>query len=102
MFEAFYEEIENDDILFEQLSAALRFVEDAANLKHLPKTKFRVLKVPKDVKAKVYEAKKVIIRIYLFQLKGKGKVIILGSKKNNQNKDIKTVCKIVKEYLNEQ
>ena len=49
LFEKFYEEIESDDILYSQLASALSFVESSANLQTLPKTKFRVLKTPKDV-----------------------------------------------------
>jgi len=100
VFQSFVDEIEIDGNLLDNLAGALRIIEDTANLNRRPKTKFRELK-DHGLKCKLYEAKSGIIRIYLFHEEKTGRVIVTGGVKDNQDKDIKTVKKIIKDYYNE-
>lgn len=100
LFKLFVDEIEKDDYLFDKLAGVLRIIEETSNLKRYPKTKFRELK-GHNLNCKVYEAKSNIIRVYLFHEEKTGRVIISGGLKDNQDKDIKSILKIVKEYNDE-
>lgn len=100
LFEEFYEEAEQDPILFSNTTKALRIIEDTANLKLRPRTKFRQIENSK-LDCKLYEAKANDVRIYLFEEKKTGRVIVLGGTKGNQKKDIKRVISTIKEYNNE-
>lgn len=100
LFQSFYEEIEKDGNLFDNLAGALRIVEDTSNLNRRPKNKFREIQ-GHNLKCKVYEAKSGLIRIYLFHEEKTGRVIITGGLKDNQNEDIKAILKIIKDYQNE-
>ena len=100
LFKPFVDEIEKDGNLFDKLAGAIRIIEETSNLKRYPKTKFRELK-GRNLNCKVYEAKSGIIRIYLFHEEKTGRIIISGGVKNNQEKDIKSIVKIIKEYNNE-
>lgn len=93
-------EIEKDGNLFDKLAGAIRIIEETSNLKRYPQTKFREIKGHK-LGCKVYEAKSNIIRIYLFHEEKTGRVIITGGLKDNQDKDIKFILKIIKQYNNE-
>ena len=100
LFGEFFKCIEQDDNLFGNLAAAIRIIEDTANLSRRPKAKFRELQGHK-LDCKVYEAKSGAIRVYLFHEEHTGRVIITGGTKDNQDKDIKSVFRIIKEYKNE-
>lgn len=100
LFEEFFDKIEKENNLFSNLSAAIRIIEDTANLKMRPDTQFRILHTKLD--CKVYEAKSGSIRIYLFHEENTGRVIVTGGKKSNQDEDIRNIEKIIKEYQNEQ
>lgn len=100
LFQSFFEEIEKDGNLLNNLAGALRIVEDTSNLNRRPKTKFREIQDHK-LKCKVYEAKSGLIRIYLFHEENTGRVIVTGGLKDNQKEDIKLLLKIIKEYQNE-
>lgn len=100
IFEEFFKQIEDEGNLISNLAAAIRIVEDSANLKMAPKAKFRVLQ-GLSVKCKVFEAKSGTIRIYMFHEEKTGRVIVMGGNKDSQNEDIKRVEKIIKEYNKE-
>lgn len=100
LFKSFFSEIEKDGNLLDNLAGAIRIIEDTANLNRRPKTKFRLIEGHK-LKCKVYEAKSGLIRIYLFHEKKTGRIIVSGGLKDNQNKDIKKILKIIKEYQDE-
>lgn len=100
IFETFFNDIEQDGNLLNNVAGALRIIEDTANLNRRPKTKFRLIEGHK-LKCKVYEAKSGIIRIYLFHEENTGRVIVTGGLKDNQSKDIKSVLKVIKEYQDE-
>jgi hypothetical protein len=100
LFKSFFSEIEKDGNLLNNLAGAIRIIEDTANLNRRPKTKFRLIEGHK-LKCKVYEAKSGSIRIYLFHEENTGRIIVSGGVKDNQNKDIKKILKIIKEYQDE-
>lgn len=100
LFKSFFSEIEKDGNLLDNLAGAIRIIEDTANLNRRPKTKFRLIEGHK-LKCKVYEAKSGLIRIYLFHEEKTGRIIVSGGLKDNQNKDIKKILKIIKEYQDE-
>lgn len=95
----FVDDIEKDGNLFDKFAGAIRVIEETANLKRYPKTKFREIQ-GHNLDCKVYEAKSNIIRIYLFHEEKTGRIIITGGLKGNQKKDIKWVLKIIREYQN--
>lgn len=82
------------------LYGAIRNLELAANLISLPKTKFREIKGQK-LDGKLYEAKYGFVRIYHFQEKFTGRIIVIGGLKSDQEQDIKKVVKTIKEYHHE-
>jgi tRNA 2-selenouridine synthase SelU len=99
LFGSFFEKVKSNSQRLSSTTSALKYIEQSANLFHLPNTRHRDLK-GLDVPVKVYEAKKDDIRIYCFQ-DTKGRVIVLGGYKGKQNKDINKVVNIIKEYLKE-
>jgi len=100
LFELFFNEIKKDGNLLNNLAGAIRIIEDTSNLNRRPKSKFREIQGHK-LKCKVYEAKSGLIRIYLFHEEKTGRVIVTGGLKDNQNVNVKSVLKIIKEYQNE-
>lgn len=100
LFKTFVEDIEKDGNLFDKLAGAIRIVEETSNLNRYPKTKFREIQGHK-LNCKVYEAKSGVVRIYLFHEEKTGRVILTGGLKDTQEKDIKSILKIIKEYHHE-
>lgn len=97
LFKSFFDEIENEGNLFDNLAGAIRIIEDTANLNRRPKEKFREIKNHK-LSCKIYEAKSGLIRIYLFHEEKTGRVIITGGLKGGQDEDLKAVKKIIRDY----
>lgn len=100
MFEQFFDEVEQAGNLMANLAAGIRIIEDTANLNRRPKSKFRPIEGHK-LSCKIYEAKSGIIRIYLFHEEKRGRIIVTGGMKGDQEKDIKGVLKLIKEYFDE-
>lgn len=100
LFDNFIGSIEGNKTFENELAGAIRNLELAANLLRLPKTKFREIKQQK-LKIKFFEAKYGVIRIYHFQEKHTGRIIVLGGLKNNQQIDIKSAIRTIKNYQDE-
>lgn len=100
MFQEFIDEVNYLGNCNNELAGAIKCLEHAADLRRLPKNKFRQIEGV-SVKCKVYEAKYGSIRIYHFEEKYTGRIIVIGGFKVNQNKDIKKVERLIKEYQNE-
>ncbi|HOK26993.1 MAG TPA: hypothetical protein PLX87_10755 [Bacteroidales bacterium] len=82
-----------------KLRSIFGIMESVANLNRLPETKFRELKGrPAGDNVKEYEIKKKPYRIYLFKVDA-GNIIVFGSSKKLQKKDIKRLRQIKNEYL---
>lgn len=86
-----------DGNLENDLFGAFRNLELAADLKRLPKKKFREIQGEK-VDGKFYEAKYGAIRIYHFHEEYTGRIIVLVGSKTDQKKDIKKAVRIIKDY----
>jgi len=76
------------------------YMNDVANNRSLPKTKFRVL-TPKKERVKEYEFKDGNLRVYGISKFG-GKIIVLGGYKNRQKKDIVSFRSLKAQYLSQQ
>ena len=100
LFEEFYEKSENERKLYANITKALRIIEDTANLQRKPKKKFRQIN-NSTLNCKVYEAKADDVRIYLFEERKTGRIIVLGGVKGTQKRDIGKVISTIKEYYNE-
>lgn len=82
-----------------KLRSIFGIMESVANLNRLPETKFRELKGrPAGDNVKEYEIKKKPYRIYLFK-DDAGNIIVFGSSKKLQKRDIKRLRQIKNEYL---
>ena len=100
LFQIFIDKIIADGNFKTELFGAIGNLELAANLVRLPETKFREIKA-KGINVKLYEAKYRNIRIYHFQEKHTGRIIVCGGIKSNQTKDIKSAINTIKNYHNE-
>jgi|SRR5690554_384967 len=100
ILESFVKQVMDEGTYSNDLAGAIRYVELAADLRMLPKTRFREIK-DQDINGKLFEAKKGSIRIYHFHETGTGRIIVLGGFKNNQTKDIKAAVKRIKDFQDE-
>lgn len=100
LFEKYFNQAQKDKKRFGELTACLRIIESACNLKRHPKKKFREIK-GHSLECKVYEAKSGLARVYLFHEEKTGRIIITGESKKTQRKDIAKIKKIIKAYYNE-
>ncbi len=100
-FDEFEKEIINRGQYDNELGSIYSLMEDVANNKLLPKTRFRDITLSKKDKTKEYEFKTRNLRVFAIKSPG-GQIIILGGYKNNQKKDIKKFRYIKAEYLKDQ
>jgi putative component of toxin-antitoxin plasmid stabilization module len=100
LFDDFIGSIEVNKTFENEIAGAIRNLELATNLLRLPKTKFREIKQQK-LKNKFFEAKHGAVRIYHFQEKHTGRIIVLGGMKQNQQIDIKSAIRTIKNYQDE-
>lgn len=94
----FCREIQKDSNLEDQLIAIISRMNDVANLRILPKNKFRDI-TPGKEKIKEYEIKTSDLRVYLIKDEV-GNIVLIGGKKNSQPEDIKRFRSLKKTYLN--
>ncbi len=95
-FDQFYELIKQEGNLEKQLTGIISNMNQVANLKRLPKEKFRDI-TPRKESIKEFEFKKGDLRVYV--IKEDGHIVILGGKKGTQHEDIKQFRSIKKRYL---
>ncbi|HKK59727.1 MAG TPA: hypothetical protein VJ937_09625 [Salinivirga sp.] len=96
-FDEYEEEIENNGQYEEELASIYANMEDVANNKLLPNTKFKDITKGKS-KVKEYEFKTKHLRVYAIKHPD-GKLIIFGGYKNQQKKDIRKFRSIKNAYL---
>lgn len=99
-YNVFEEEIIKEANFKSELTTIVTRMHEIADLKSLPKNKFRDITRKKD-NIKEYEIKTKHLRVYLFHEKNTGRVIVCGGKKGNQKADIEHFRNIKKEYLNQ-
>jgi len=96
-YDKFCEQIENEGNLKKQLIGIVSNMNQVAQLKRLPKEKFRDITPHKDT-VKEFEIKKGDLRVYV--IKEQGHIVVLGGKKGSQDEDIKQFRSIKSRYLN--
>ena len=94
-FDEFEKDLEDQDRL--SLSKIYFYMNEIANNRTLPKTKFRDVTPPKE-RVKEYEFKDGNLRVYAISTFG-GKIIIMGGYKNRQKKDFSTFRSLKRQYL---
>lgn len=97
-FDEFCEEIKKPDMYESELKRIFSYMELAANQQPLPKTKFKDI-TPQKVPDKECEFKTKNLRVYAFQQKNTGKIIVCGGIKTTQKSDIKHFRELKKQYL---
>lgn len=95
-FDEFFEEIIRDGNLRKQLVGIVNNMNEVAQMKRLPKDKFRDI-TPAKESIKEFEIKKGDLRVYV--IKEQGHIVVLGGKKGSQDEDIKQFRSIKKRYL---
>lgn len=100
LFADFFDKIEHEGNLISDLARAIRIIEDTSNLQLRPEKQFHLLH---DLSKhyKVFESKAGSIRIYLFHEEKKGRIIITGGKKGDQNESLNAMKSILKNYYDE-
>lgn len=96
-FDEYEEEIRSSGQYIDELESIYAYMEEVANNKLLPKTKFRDITLNNKDAIKEYEFKSKHLRVYA--IKGNnGKIIVLGGTKNAQKKEIKRFRSIKRDY----
>lgn len=98
LFDDFENQIESEGTYKAELNTIQARLIQIANLKTLPKTKYKDI-TPDKESVKEYEIKTENLRVYLFR-DPRGHIVVLGGKKSKQKKDIKKFRNMKKEYLN--
>lgn len=81
------EKIQSEGSYEKEIPGLFSIINQTCNLKHLPDTKFKQLKLYSGL-GKVYEAKSKNLRMYLTHIEKTGRAVILLGKKTNQKKDL--------------
>lgn len=98
-FDRFCEKMNNSDQYQSELKSIFANMDLVANQISLPKTKFRDI-TPAKEPIKEHEFKTKNLRVYAFQEKGTGKIIVCGGTKGTQKSDIRHFRQLKKQYLN--
>jgi putative component of toxin-antitoxin plasmid stabilization module len=99
LFEEFEKQIMEEGNLQGQLNTIQARMQEIAEMKLLPKNKFREI-TPAKEKAKEYEIKTEDLRVYLMHEEKTGHIIIYSGQKNSQKKDIRKFRSLKKQYIN--
>lgn len=97
LLDEFEAEIKSNPQFQSEYKTILAYMNFAAEGTTLPQKKFREIKGG-NIKTKRYEFKSKHLRIYAFH-NPNGKIVVLGGYKPTQDKDIKQLNAIVKEYI---
>lgn len=95
-YDEFCNQIEREGNLKKHLIGIINNMNQVANLRRLPKEKFRDI-TPYRQAVKEFEIKKGDIRVYV--IKEDGHIVILGGKKSTQDEDYKQFRSIKERYL---
>lgn len=97
-FDQFENEIKKDGNLKKELNNVQTLLQEVADGKLLPATKFRDI-TPKGEPIREYEIKTKHLRVYFFYQSEEGRIIVCGGKKTTQKKDISRFQRVKKDYL---
>ena len=95
-FDQFCELIRHEGNLEKQLIGIFSNMEEVAQMRRLPREKFRDI-TPAKESIKEFEIKKGDLRVYV--IKEDGHIVVLGGKKGDQDEDIKQLRSIKRRYL---
>lgn len=98
MADEFIEEIMTDSNLAPEWDDIKAVLVNVANGLLAPPSRYKKLRIGEKLKYSVFEAKSRHLRLYLFQEKETGQIMIVGGKKARQKRDIARVIEIIKEY----
>lgn len=97
-FDSFESGLESKDK--RSLEKIYYYMNEVANCRTLPKTKFRDV-TPGKQRVKEYEFKDGALRVYAIA-KPEGKIIVMGGYKNRQKKDFKKFRSLKERYLEQE
>ena len=97
-FGDFCSELRSNKQYFSELLTILALMDRVAQLKMLPKSKFRDI-TPKKTSVKEYEFKTKHLRVYAFHMERTGKIVAYGGYKNTQSEDITRFRSFKNRYL---
>ncbi|WP_047451889.1 hypothetical protein [Alistipes sp. ZOR0009] len=97
-YDSFEREVEAEGSYLSELTTIQVRLQEMAELKSLPDTKFKDI-TPEKEKVKEYEVKTKHLRVYLLHDVPNGRVIVCAGKKTSQKKDIKHFREVKKRYL---
>ena len=95
-FDQFCELIRHEGNLEKQLIGIFNKMEEVAQMRRLPREKFRDI-TPAKESIKEFEIKKGDLRVYV--IKEDGHIVVLGGKKGDQDEDIKQLRSIKRRYV---
>lgn len=98
-FDEFCDEMDKADMYPSELKNIFTNMDLVANQIPLPKKKFKDITKSKS-SIKEHEFKTKNLRVYAFQEKGTGKIIVCGGKKGTQKANIRHFRQIKRQYLN--
>ena len=97
-FDEFCAEVKDNKQYYSELLKIFTLMNQVAQLKMLPKTKFRDI-TPAKEDVKEYEFKSKHLRVYAFHIEKTGKVVAYGGYKNTQKEDIPKFRSYKNRYL---
>ncbi len=97
-YEDFTNEVKKTPQYYSELKTVLTYMTLVAELKMLPRGKFRDITPAKD-KVKEYEFKSDHLRVYAFHLEKTGKIVAYWGYKNSQNEDIKKFRSLKQRFI---
>lgn len=98
MVDEFRKDIMADSNLAPELLNLDAALMNVANGLPVPPSHYKKLHTGEKLKYAIFEVKSRHLRLYLFQEKETGQIMIVGGKKVRQKKDIARVIEIVKDY----
>jgi hypothetical protein len=91
-------EIMKDKNLINEWYQLMAILEDVANNKLLPETRYRKLKLGTLTNHGAFEVKSKHLRLYLITEHHTGKILVCAGKKKNQKRDVGRLKRIIYEY----
>jgi len=96
-YDEFEKTIQDEGTCTSELITIQARLQEMAELKSMPKEKFK--DITENSPVKEYEIKTKHLRLYLMHEQNTGRVIISGSKKTSQDKDIRHFRILKQEYI---
>ena len=98
LVDSFIEELKNDKNKKGCLGGLYAILEDVGNELLLPENKYKRLRGYDKLRYKPYEIRYKEFRLYTIYDHETGQLLLIGGDKKSQNKDLKRIEQIIKEY----